>query len=300
MSARPCKRPCKPYQICNPMSGRCVSRTGKIGKKIRSRSIDKSSRKRYKSRRNMRSKSSKNIRSKNSRPKIKTGKLIQKASPPFKYTSMEEIGAGANATVYLLCNAEHECRVRKVMSLFPGTVKIFEHEIAMHKKFEQAGLAPKLYRYGRYVENGDKYGFIEMDLVSGTFYDLLKAHQSPKTLEWIVSSVNKIIDQLCEHRLIHGDAHLENFAYNNLPNGEREALLIDFGRSCCIQEIKCNKRLEYQMLLTNLPYSHDITKNNLEYIERRFTDIYNRLDMDSSMDDYNQRFRLDLEPLRAP
>ena len=54
------------------------------------------------------------------------------------------------------------------------------------------------------------------------------------------------------------------------------------------------------MLLTNLPYSHDITKNNLEYIERRFTDIYNRVDMDSSLDDYNQRFRLDLEPLRAP
>jgi hypothetical protein len=41
-----CKKPCKADQICNPKSGRCVSRTGKIGKTLKSRSQRKKSKSR--------------------------------------------------------------------------------------------------------------------------------------------------------------------------------------------------------------------------------------------------------------
>lgn len=43
MSSKSCKKPCERQKICNPASGRCVLRSGKLGQSLKSKSHDKSS-----------------------------------------------------------------------------------------------------------------------------------------------------------------------------------------------------------------------------------------------------------------
>ena len=65
-------KPCKPSQICNPKTTRCVSRTGDIGKKIlgKTRSKSRSSRSKSKAKRS---------KSKSRRSKTRRSKSVRKS-----------------------------------------------------------------------------------------------------------------------------------------------------------------------------------------------------------------------------
>lgn len=298
MSGKQCKKPCLSREICNPRSGRCVLKNGKIGKQLKLKSRDKSSRRKAE-----KDKLSGKKRDKSSRTKSKPRKVRSKNTPisapiitqptqvrledqheikpESSYISIKKIGEGVDGEVYLLCNGSG-CIARKKIILEYHPAELFEHEVAMYKKFEKAGLAPKLYGY-KIITNKKgvvKYGILDMEPISGTFEDLLKSPQSTQMLDWMVSSIGRIMARLCKYGLIHGDSHFGNFAYRDLSNGGREALFIDFGRSCCIQETKCNERLEYAKLLEYLNhkirYSIDINMNNLKYLKNELEKTYNK------------------------
>jgi tRNA A-37 threonylcarbamoyl transferase component Bud32 len=193
-------------------------------------------------------------------------------TPISDYTSVKKIGEGENGKVYLLCEGR-KCVVRKMIKLDYDYLEPFNHEVEMQKKFAKAHLAPKLYGYGVITKGKSKYAVLDMEQISGTFDDLIQVPQSKETLDWIVSSVNKILRKMCKHGLIHGDAHLGNFAYKDLPHSKRKALLIDFGLSCCIKKAECNERLEYIKLLESLDTRN---QNNLNYLKKQFQSIYNK------------------------
>lgn len=214
-------------------------------------------------------------------------------SPLSDYTSTKKIGEGETGKVYLLCKGS-KCVVRKMIKLDYDYTEPFDHEVEMHKKFEKAGLAPKLYGYGIITKGSSKYAVLEMEPISGTFDDLLRVPQSKKTLDWIVSSTKSILHKMCKYGLIHGDAHVGNFAYKSLSNGKRKALLIDFGLSCCVKKAKCNERLEYIKLLESLDEG---IQDNLNYLKKQFQIIYEkRFRSDSRTDNevnkmYDEQFQ---------
>jgi tRNA A-37 threonylcarbamoyl transferase component Bud32 len=217
---------------------------------------------------------------------------------PQGYHLIRKLGDGVAGIVLLLCRHESksDCKVLKVSKLKNPVIKEqFERELVMQKKFEAAGLGPKIYRVGKFSKGNTEYGVIEMERVSGTFDDMLKTKQPKHVLDWIVDSVDKITKELCKHGLIHGDAHFGNFAYQDQPNGKKKPMLIDFGLACCKTKTKCDPRLEYITIIRNLPFEEEskIETHNLEYLLRRFIDIYRRrynprldIDEDSIEDEY--------------
>lgn len=272
----------------------------KVRSKNSSRIKIQSRGKRSKSAKRVRSKSASRIKSSQKSTKPKKLSVATYILPPLSdYTSVKKIGEGEGGKVYLLCKGR-KCVARKMIQVNNYT-EVFDHEIKMHKKFEKIKLAPKLYGYGMILKGKSKYGAIDMEPISGTFYDLLKTSQSKKTLDWIVSSVNRILRQMCKHGIVHGDAHIANFAYKNLPNGKRKALLIDFGLSCCINKTECNERLEYMKLIETLDIGN---QNNLGYLRKQFQTIYDERFRSSSKTDneinkeYDQLFQDDFGPPR--
>jgi hypothetical protein len=88
MPSSPCKKPCGSGKICNPTSGRCVLRKGKIGKQLlKSRSKSKS----------RRSKSSKRLkRSKSSKRKKLISPFLALGSDVIRYGIKPFVTAGGN------------------------------------------------------------------------------------------------------------------------------------------------------------------------------------------------------------
>jgi tRNA A-37 threonylcarbamoyl transferase component Bud32 len=197
---------------------------------------------------------------------------------PMGYSLIRKLGSGAAGIALLLCRNGSDCKVLKVSKLKdPKVREHFERELVMHKKFEAAGIGPRIFRTGKFRKGDTEYGVIEMARVSGTFDDLLKVRQSKKVLDWIVESVDKIVDKLCEYGLIHGDTHFGNLAYNEQPNGKRKPMMIDFGLACCKKKTKCNPALEYLTIIRDMPFDESgIEDHNLDYLMDRFISIYRK------------------------
>jgi tRNA A-37 threonylcarbamoyl transferase component Bud32 len=191
---------------------------------------------------------------------------------------VKKLGKGAAASALLLCHDGSDCRVLKVSNISKPVLKEqFERERVMLKRFESAGLGPKVFRIGKFKKGNTEYGVIEMERVSGTFDDILRKRQSRETLDWVVDSTDKIVKELCKYGLIHGDAHFGNFAYQDQPNGKRKPMLIDFGLACCKRKTRCDPRLEYITLIRDMPFEEaKIESHNLDYLMKRFIAIYRK------------------------
>jgi hypothetical protein len=318
------------YQMASHRKKRSKSRPVKRSKSSRKTKSRKKSKSRVKSHPTKRSKSSHKTKSKSkvkkrsksshktkSKSKVKSKPVISRKYKskygnklirfiPQGYHLIRKLGDGVAGVVYLLCRYESDCKVLKIVKLKNPVIKEqFERELIMQKKFEASGLGPKIYRVGKFKKGKIEYGIIEMERVSGTFDDILKTRQPKHVLDWIVDSVDKITKELCKHGRIHGDAHFGNFAYQvqhggkapvNPRNVMGKPMLIDFGLSCCKGKIKCDPRLEYITIIRGLPFQEDsgIEEHNLEYLLRRFVDIYHKrynphlhIDEDSIEDEFN-------------
>jgi tRNA A-37 threonylcarbamoyl transferase component Bud32 len=152
--------------------------------------------------------------------------------------------------------------------------RIFLQEAAMQKRFAAAGLAPPVYRVGMFKKGRVNYGLLEMGLVDGTLDDLLEKRQPRATLDWVLSSIDGLINGMCDAGLIHGDFHFGNIGVMRWEDG-MSLTLIDFGLSCCLRPTKCNPRLEYMQVLRSVRLS-GVSRANEEYLIDQLLALYRK------------------------
>lgn len=299
---------CPKEKICNPLTGRCVLKSGSIGKKLiknkkrsksRSRSYKKSYNKSYK----------RSYKNKESRNRIKPKKMSsiehQYISEKYgnilhdfvgnDYDIIKLLGKGSYGRVYLTCaNDIFDCRVIKIQYLDSIDKDDLFHEIAMQKKFAEIDLAPQIYNYKIVKSKNNKegkkeFGLIEMEKVDGVLDDILKVRQPKKILDSIVIWIADLIDTLCENNLVHGDMHFGNIGYSIILKNNKtdvsldnisdnflfKLMLIDFGWSCCKhKEIRCNPELELLQVIRTINIGK-MDQFNREYLFDKFYTLYN-------------------------
>ena len=201
------------------------------------------------------------------------GKGLNPFVPPG-YRLVKQLGKGEAGKAFLICHNGSGCRVLKVVKLRgSGDKRLFIHEAAMQRRFHAHDLAPAVYKVGTFQKGKTEYGLIEMELVSGTFDDLLKTRQDQAMLDWVLRSIDDLIARMCQADLIHGDLHNGNIAFID-RGGARKVMLIDFGFSCCLKATKCDPRLEYIQSLRSMSLGPKINKSNVAYLESRLLATY--------------------------
>ena len=253
--------PCPSSKILNPTTGRCVLKTGKVGQgifKIPLESVLPKYIKKYKNGYNV-------IR-----------RLIE------GYSITEKVGVGTNGIAFLLTNNtnpsdERIFKITRIKSL--TKLKETEKEIFMQRKFSTIlNICPQIYSETTIFDKTTRTGFsiILMERMPSTLEQLLFYPIPAEYLDLILDSLVKLINILCENNLIHGDIHPGNisvefikdpFASMSNHTGMRANLkLLDFGLSCCKQDVRCNPPLEYiQMILVML-----FDKKNYNHINRKY------------------------------
>ena len=108
-------------------------------------------------------------------------------------------------------------------------------EVRISKIFFDLGVGLEIKKFGTaHIENSgrDLHGFIQMERINGTLWDLLKAKEWNKSeIHEIVSKIFDIIKIISDNNLFHGDLHLQNIGFITDSYGELQLKLIDFGRS---------------------------------------------------------------------
>lgn len=309
MSSRCRDKICPPAKICNPSSGRCVLRTGKIGQSLQS-DMETSSGKLSPPGRRPVCPNGKIVNPKSGRCVNIDGKIGQLlalaggdkiTAPPGKEESslshsfgvefdqfitpgykLEKIlGEGSYGTAYLACKNKYDCKVYKAQLIKGNHTKEFLHEVYMQQKFAKINLAPKLTNSILFQKKKKNYGFIEMEAVDGTLQDLLKTKRNDEFLDRVIVWCGDIIEVMCNEDIIHGDLHWGNIGFKLVlnPNGDViniQFMLIDFGWACCKKKIACNIELELSQLLrtVRLGVSRKMHKYNRSYIEKALLAIY--------------------------
>lgn len=202
----------------------------------------------------------------------------------FKIHFEQQLGRGANGTVYKATIQEDDDDVKEASSR-PREVVIkimkknmnsrYEYEI--QKLFYDKGvLVPEPIWYGEFEDGKNiEQAIIIMDLNSfasemGTFSNWLNVKQPEQILDYMLKSIDLILEDLCAHNFVHGDLHWGNIAfqstYENLYNIREDAkftmsdkrgnivtvapLLIDFGLAS--SGVRCFPVLEIVQLLRTL------------------------------------------------
>lgn len=296
---------CSKEKICNPLTGRCVLKSGSIGKKLiknKKRSKSRSRRTRTKFYKNSFKKSRSRIRPKKM-SSIEQKYISEKYGHILHdfvgndYDIIKLLGKGSYGRVYLTCaNDIFDCRVVKIQYLDSTDKDDLFHEIAMQQKFAEIDLAPRIYNYkivkgeNRKNNKGKKeFGLIEMEKVDGVLDDILKVRQPKKILDSIVIWIADLIDTLCENNLVHGDMHFGNIGYSIILKNNKtdvsldnisdnflfKLMLIDFGWSCCKhKEIKCNPELELLQVIRTINIGK-MDQFNRDYLFDKFYTLYN-------------------------
>ncbi len=275
-------------KVCNPSTGRCVLKDGKVGKKFsrRSRSRARAAR------------PSRAVLAARARvpkvPKLKAarvfntpyGKEIRKMLPAG-VTEFSKLGRGTFGVVYLSCvdsKNPKTCSVFKVERIPKNYEDMKDVEPAMQRKFANHGLAPKV-RNVRFTRNnkGSLYRIIEMEKIAGTLASYLKIKRPLRVLEMIAEWVSDLIESMCKYGLIHGDMHLDNIGYNLLEDkmfyGKAYPVamnlqLIDFGWACCANKaVPCNPRMELLQLARTADIG--IEQSNGDHLRDMFLEMYN-------------------------
>ena len=160
-----------------------------------------------------------------------------------------KLGEGTYGKVYNLKNTD------KVIKIFKGTNSLnIENELNITTLMSKIKIGPKVYKTKQFVFNNKVYGYIIMEKMNGSLYDLLKRQNVSDSLKMdAIQNAQMLIDDLMQHGICHGDIHIHNIAYK-FVNGNLDIKLIDFGKS-----IKnCNK--SHSQYVTNKNKKMDLNK----------------------------------------
>lgn len=170
-------------------------------------------------------------------------KHLDRLMTPLKICNWEikyQLGKGEDATVYAAC-CNNECKyVVKVISNTKQRSNFLSKvakEIAMHEKFENIGLAPKLLdawmnnnEASLVIEKKDKSikEYITECVESGSF----KVSELLKTIDSIEKRVLKLLNVAHKKNLVHNDLHLDNIMLDVDQDMDWSNIkFIDFGKS---------------------------------------------------------------------
>jgi hypothetical protein len=114
------------------------------------------------------------------------------------------------------------------------TKKQLQYETYMHNKFYNAKVgAPKPY-FGIEFKSSGKDVYVsgmKLDPYAvnfGLFNDLLtKKNAQPIVLDYIIKSIDAVLNQMCEKNLVHGDLHWDNIGFQDM-NSQSKTVLIEF------------------------------------------------------------------------
>jgi hypothetical protein len=263
----------------NPESGRCVKRSGIIG-----RQINKDGE--YGIVHDLSRKHTQNINP--SIARLYSNTLFQTLSelnPVFE----KKLGKGGFGSVYkatIDVNGETKPVVVKIMD---DSNNIARYEYDIQTEFKNAGiLVPRPILYRTFKNKGRIFAIIIMSLDEftthmGVFQDWLEKKQPIEILDDMLKSVDLLLTAMCAKNFVHGDFHWGNIAFQNTSTGttipasaqfvieDRDGdivivspLLIDFGWA---SEGKCRPDLEILQLIRTLDPDFKIHKENRKYLK---------------------------------
>jgi len=198
---------CLKSQIENPKSGRCVSRSGGIGKgllaKLKKKPVVKKVGK-------------KSVKRATMAPRAKLPKfenIKQNLCKITDWKKSKKIGAGVYGQVYIACQTKGGCNyVLKVQN----DDKEFRNEVKLLKKLEGTGISPKIYD----AWTCKKKGYIILDKLDAT----LKASKLSK--KEIYKQITHLLRALHRKKITFMDLH-----WGNAMVKDGRLYMIDFGLS---------------------------------------------------------------------
>lgn len=275
---------CANNQIRNPMTGRCVNRSGKIGKQIlerRSKSIQLTRSSQH-VKQEFRRKQTRDNLNFNNEILTKYGIDINDVTPG--YTATQLLGEGSYGVVYKICN-EFNCKVVKIQTLNANVKqdkRNIAYEVEMQNMFASYGLAPYV-QFVQLIKYKNRYNsIIVMDLVYNILEEtILTKRLNYEYLDLIVDGLVDVIMRMSQIGITHGDMHWGNIAeLLSFKNSfEPSILLVDFGQS---SNTGANPKLEFLQLLrssytyfenSNNPYN----KQTAAYVRERLFKEYKKL-----------------------
>lgn len=302
MSGKCKSKVCSRDKICNPKSGRCVSRTGNIGKQIINSIVrrskydkeDKCSDIHCEDNKICNPKTGRCILKQNSEPyENKYTKYIYKKYSkivdeflPESYILVDLIKTGAYGEIFIAYIQNDETyRALKFQTFEKNKINNFENDIYMYSIFQEKGLALPLYNSIIYKHNNTTYCYMEMGKLDGTLKTILSGLVSDEILENIIDYILELLHELCKYGLIHGDFHWDNIGFTLKKHEGKSYIrlwLIDFAFSCCYEkhgneikqrEIECNFSLEILQAIRTL-FILQINKYNKQYLAKELYKIY--------------------------
>lgn len=225
---------CPSGKICNPKSGRCVKRDGRIGKEVlatQSGSRQATSQGKYRTT----PKSQKDVEKNQTAPDMKFIESVKLGRATLKPSTKclrgchlaKIIGSGGYGVVSKGCTVDELKRSNCMyaVKLLPirrtQSKKDILQEINLTKKFwEKYKIGPRF--YGGWICEREKLGVIVTELWEGSFQDLLDMKKVPSDKQLM-----QLVEQI---EMIHRDdhAHTDIQPKNVLYRGQ-EATLTDFG-----------------------------------------------------------------------
>lgn len=185
--------------------------------------------------------------------KIQEGRTIVDGSD--SYTFINKLGAGQSSVVWKVNKNNNEVYALKVF--FGGDksdknlLKAVQNEIFITNQAADANHAPKCFPFLNYfncilMEFLDANQFINVDINKFTINDYAK----------LLPAINKLINDLCEKNIKHGDPNLQNILYDS---SNKKVYLIDYGMSKIIDKkdkdynlLKQKNLISYYNLFTKL------------------------------------------------
>lgn len=323
-------KPCKPDEIRNPKTGRCVKRNGKIGKEILGERKQKSQQKDSKTKecpsgtifnpksgrcvkingkigrelvrlQKPKSPSPKSLKSPSSSPIEKEiidkfgNNIYKELDKDYKITKI--VGSGAFGTVYLECKKRsiQDCdRVVKLEDFKRKKRSSIEKEIEMQRKFSDIGLSPKVFK-SKIVNNTS---MIEMErLECSVEKDFLTKKWPEKIIKDFVKFVESTLNKMCEYNLSHGDLHFGNMGYN-MVKGKIKLYLLDFGFSMkdkCIPEIELAK-----LIGTYTPkYYKNLNKETYDLLFKELITLDKKMSSNPEYGNFKLDMKMNPYPLKS-
>ena len=139
------------------------------------------------------------------------------------------LGAGRTGVIFGI-HKQKTFRALKVVALRNTRERYdFREEVRMHRRFFEAGLAPKIYTSKVYERNRSQtpcvgVGAFMMESIRGSVMDILKGPASPQQVRMFAQGIANALSRAADAGLTHGDLYEDNVAFHN-----GRLVLIDFG-----------------------------------------------------------------------